>query len=415
MGNQVPSAARWILLIVSSIAAGIGCRKSEENRPTKRSPPTEKPVLKRTLDKEQEDALTALGYFDRVKVKNPEARNVTKEAARVFDGYNLYNSRHQAEAYLVDMSGKVVHTWKGKTRYPPWMHMALLKNGDLIVICKSSYVARYSWNSKRIFQRSTRAHHDLVVDETGNIHLLSLKIRPHDFEGTPLPIVDDQIVIMSQKGKVHKKRQLYPIVKSLVPVQRLLGIRWLMVKGTDEKKLTQEGGMADVTHINSIQILSKPIEGIAPKGAYLLSSRELNRILILDSEGKELLWSYGEGVLEGQHHATQLENGNIMVFDNGIIRKRSRIIEIDPKTETIVWTYDAPHFFSQLRGAAQPLPNGNVLITESDKGHVFEITREGKKVWEFWNPDVQGEKSPTRAVIYRMTRYPLDYLEPGLL
>ena len=63
-----------------------------------------------------------------------------------------------------------------------------------------------------------------------------------------------------------------------------------------------------------------------------------------------------------------------------------------------------------LRGAAQKLPGGNVLITESDEGHAFEVTRDGKIVWEFWNPDVMGRDNPTRAVIYRMTRYPLDYL-----
>jgi hypothetical protein len=54
------------------------------------------------------------------------------------------------------------------------------------------------------------------------------------------------------------------------------------------------------------------------------------------------------------------------------------------------------------------LPNGNTLITEDNRGHVFEITKTGEIVWEFYTPSVyisedkkQGKK---RAAIYRMTR-----------
>jgi hypothetical protein len=54
-------------------------------------------------------------------------------------------------------------------------------------------------------------------------------------------------------------------------------------------------------------------------------------------------------------------------------------------------------------GGNQRLANGNTLITESDKGHVFEITKEGKVVWEFYNPNIKSEDKE-RESIYRMTR-----------
>lgn len=79
----------------------------------------------------------------------------------------------------------------------------------------------------------------------------------------------------------------------------------------------------------------------------------------------------------------------------------------------IIWKYkgDPPKsFYSFSRGACQKLPNGNVLITESDKGHVFEITRDGKIVWEFFNPDID-EKKKKRAAIYRMMRLDEDFIE----
>jgi len=65
-------------------------------------------------------------------------------------------------------------------------------------------------------------------------------------------------------------------------------------------------------------------------------------------------------------------------------------------------------------GGVQDLPNGNILITESTKGHAFEITRDGAIVWEFYNPDL-NEVRDRRASIYRMRRIPFDFLEPGLL
>jgi len=38
-----------------------------------------------------------------------------------------------------------------------------------------------------------------------------------------------------------------------------------------------------------------------------------------------------------------------------------------------------------LMGKHQALPNGNMLITESDNGRAFEIDESGEIVWEFVN------------------------------
>ena len=67
----------------------------------------------------------------------------------------------------------------------------------------------------------------------------------------------------------------------------------------------------------------------------------------------------------------------------------SRVIEINPATNEIGWTYqDRPvsNFFSPRMGNAQPLPNGNTLINEASFGRFFEVTRDGEIVWEYVNP-----------------------------
>ena len=83
---------------------------------------------------------------------------------------------------------------------------------------------------------------------------------------------------------------------------------------------------------------------------------------------------------------------------------------MSPESGEIVWQYYAPDpksFFAGSRGAAQLLPNRNVLITDSVKGRVFEVTPEGETVWEFWNPDFRADRK-VRATIFRMTRIPLQ-------
>ena len=112
-----------------------------------------------------------------------------------------------------------------------------------------------------------------------------------------------------------------------------------------------------------------------------------------------MVWAWGPTNLHRQHHPTLLANGNILVFDNG--RQRSQVVEIDPATLEVAWRY-APG------GSAQRLPNGNTLITESDRGYVFEVTREGETVWRFANPDVQTDNQ--RIAIGRMTRFAEDSL-----
>jgi len=95
-------------------------------------------------------------------------------------------------------------------------------------------------------------------------------------------------------------------------------------------------------------------------------------------------------MVAGQHAPTLLANGNVLIFDNGVHRlddamPYSRVIEVNPATNQIVWKYqDKPawNFFSPRMGLAQRLPNGNTLITESSFGRFFEVTSQGEIVWD---------------------------------
>jgi hypothetical protein len=118
----------------------------------------------------------------------------------------------------------------------------------------------------------------------------------------------------------------------------------------------------------------------------------------------------------GPHHATPLENGNIQVFDNGAERPkgdRSRVLEVDPKTGEIVWEFVAKtsqSFYTNRQGAAQRLPNGNVLIKSSGSGHIFEVTPKKEVVWDYCAFPRLGRTQNEAKIL--ISRFPSSCLGP---
>jgi hypothetical protein len=91
----------------------------------------------------------------------------------------------------------------------------------------------------------------------------------------------------------------------------------------------------------------------------------------------------------------------------------SRILAIDPGTGRVTTLYGAKtgeSFYSDTMGEHQWLQNGNLLISESDKGHAFEVDRDGKVVWSYVNRWPNGSVGK----ISQATRYPDDYLSQSL-
>src|SRR5688572_8794514 len=175
----------------------------------------------------------------------------------------------------------------------------------------------------------------------------------------------------------------------------------------------------------------------------IVSSREASLLAIIARNGS-IVWRLGPNFLEsdatraigqiiGQHHAHFIPKGlpgagNLLVFDNGgssgygepsgiaprgtgvYARANSRVLEIDPVTLALVWSYTAgAQFFSTNISGAQRLPNGNTLITEGAGGRVFEVTSERQIVWEFMNAPANAT-SRTPATIYRAYRVPYTWL-----
>jgi outer membrane protein assembly factor BamB len=184
-------------------------------------------------------------------------------------------------------------------------------------------------------------------------------------------------------------------------------------------------GAGDYLHTNSIEYLDGTSAQKLPEareGRLLLSFREIGTLAIFDPMTDEITWAM-RGPWLRQHDPDLLANGNILLFDNqgnvgpgGI----TRVIEVDPKTHKIVWTYagtpDEP-FESEVRSSQARLPNGNTLITESDGGRLFEVTRAGEIVWNYVNP-VRGQRGDGQTVIPIVSwaeRIDPNQLDPSVL
>jgi len=357
--------------------------------------------------------LTSLPYLAYVpKDYNEDKNGVTlHNETQCADGINIYNSYGLAGAYLLDMSGTILHRWLPKKSHWHWHYVEMYDQNDLLVIVKDVMLMRLDWNSNIIWTNKMRYHHDLAIDETNNIFVLARRDKLFFKLGIPLPILNDYIAIIKPDGEVKKEISFYKILAKKIPFQKILEIyHWSLIprniKEVIKLKVFANGSSADIFHVNTIELINKNINSVFRKGNLLFCSNKLNLIGIIDLSTESLTWSWGEDYLDRPHHPTLLRNGNLLIFDNGTYkRKYTRIIELDPLTKTIVWKYEASppnSFFSSWGGANQRLSNGNTLITDSANGRVFEITPDGKIVWEFYNPNIS--KNGKRATIYRMMR-----------
>ena len=157
---------------------------------------------------------------------------------------------------------------------------------------------------------------------------------------------------------------------------------------TEEFQLGTGRDNGDIFHTNTLEVLDGRIAAQAPafaSGRVLVSLRVPSVLAIVDLEDERVVWAR-KGDYRRQHDPKIIANGNLLLFDNVGLRNKSRVLEIDPTTDETLWSYSGTQddpFLTRACGAAQRLPNGNTLITETNNGRAFEITKSGEIVWEF--------------------------------
>ncbi len=312
-----------------------------------------------------------------------------------WEGLNFYYSAFEGPFLLIDMDGREVRRWSDSGALVS--HAELLPDAGLIVVRFDKQVVRLDSESRPRWVANVRAHHDVAI-HGDDLWTLSRRERPIPALHPTQDILEDTVTVLSlETGEVREELSLLDVVRSS-PYRFLLA----SVAG---RAYVAEDGPLDTLHTNHVSVFDGSLVSVSPlfgAGNVLLSMRHLNAIMILDGSTREVLWIWGPSNLYGQHHPTLLSSGRLLVFDNGVAS--SRVLEVDPLSNEIGWSYASADFHTPLRGSAQRLANGNTLITESDAGRVFEVTTAGDIVWEFVNPDVT--EAGERSVIWRMMRVP---------
>lgn len=366
-------------------------------------------------------ALQALPYAGFVDPDEDDEGDgvVLYEPERSQPGYNVYTIPDLGFAELIDEHGTAVHVWK-VDETQTWANVTLLDDGDLLVVGadgrettdsplpdEARFLMRLSWDGEVRWKRSLTAHHDATPAPNGAIVTLTFERRTLPGMQPAVDLRDDNITLLTDDGGVRGSLSMLDAIRDnpgLFPLGRA--------------PIVNMGGelYADMFHCNSVQwqphSALRGLHAIYGPDAVLVCFRHQDRIAVFDWSKRDLLWAWGQDELSGPHDAQYLENGNILVFDNGIREQRSRVLEIDPLEERIVWRYEpagALRFFTLTKGSCQRLPNGNTLIANSDSGEAFEVTPQGRRVWRFLCP--HRDAAGRRATIVRMKRFDREMIE----
>ena len=226
------------------------------------------------------------------------------------------------------------------------------------------------------------------------------------------PVLQDGVTVVSSKGEVLRSFFFNSLFPEAAPEPTAEAIKAYVKTNRVALKGPETDHYLDTLHSNSVTVLPRDVPGLGRFGDILLSMRRTDTIAVLDATGQNVKWRWGPGELMAQHHPNLLDNDCLLIFDNGRHgregRPWSRIVEYCPRENQIVWEYQNTQedpFFSRTRGSVQRLDNDNVLVTESDNGRVFEVTRGGEVVREWFNPKMsEFEDKVRREAIYRMTR-----------
>ncbi len=350
---------------------------------------------------------------------------------KAFVGYTLispYNRllvddpKWAGKVYLLDMAGNPVHTW---TTNHQALYSVLESDGKLLSVMEipkysqffppggnTGIIQERNWSSKVTWEYKNEAmHHDIDVLPNGNYAVTLWEKTPPEIArqvqggvaGTEMKdglIWSDKIAEVNHQGKIvwswHSYEHLDPqkdVIGAILP-----RYAW-----------TVTNGLKYMEH--------NPIDGTP---AYLLSMRSTSTVMIVRKTDGEIIWRSPAGLLSLQHDPTLLSNGNILVFDNGLDRVPnpfpvfgSRAVEINPKTNKVVWEFsggqgpiDKLKFFAPIVGGAQRLQNGDTLITDGPKGHIFEVTNRGEVVWDMISPYTTHMTGPfPNNFLFKSRRY----------
>ena len=241
-------------------------------------------------------------------------------------GLTLFTPVHENAAYLIDPRGITVYRWQ--LPFAPAAGAKLLPNGHLLYmgIDESSPVASIEGaggilqeldkNGRIIMEyRDPMMHHEPIKLVNGNTLFMKWVPLDENFKSrikggisSELAMHEDEICEIDHRGKTvwNWKTSAFVSPEECTRCPICPRDTWLHLNGCSEMQ----------------------------NNNLLVSFAKANMIAIIDKQNKSIIWRWdSKGEVSHQHNPTELENGNILIFDNGMHPYQfslvfSRIVEL---------------------------------------------------------------------------------------
>lgn len=356
----------------------------------------------------------------------------------VTDGYVLLTPQDSTMTYLIDNDGNVVNEWKSEHK---GFSAEMLPNGNMARHSRvegakpaqfggtAGLLEEFDWSGKKVWEYAMNtpekevSHHTFEVMPNGNYMLLGWEYKSYDDAVAKGMDPNFGGRTLFKDGLKLGKDTVQGIWPDFIrEVDRKTGnVVWEwhvwdhIGTGADQIDINKfipahvyrAYSGPDWTHFNGVAYNPKTDE-------ICVTSRNLGEVYVINKKTGKITYrwgnpaNYGAGKapagysddgdqqLFGPHAPDWTPEGTISILDNGNNRPSgnyTRAVELDPKTNKIVWFWgpgavkaQGGNFYSAYQCGAQKIANGNWMITSTNDGHVVEVTKDKNIVWEIVNP-----------------------------
>ncbi len=386
----------------------------------------------------------------------------------VSDGYVFFAPIAGRTVYLIDNQGRLVNQWDSEYYT---LSAYLLDNGHVLIAVMLEFSAgetgrleEYDWDGNLVWSYTLPdMHHDIEPMPNGHI-LVSVWERIPPDDALALGLNHDLLpgVVLSNSPQPDE-RLWFDRILEIDPATDSIVWQWSssdhFIQNYDESlpnygnpadyprridiNFTALGQPNDRTHVNAIDYhpqLDQILISVPAYGEIWIIDHSISTAEAAGEAG-DLLYRWGNPMAYGrgtraerqlflQHDSHWLDNGTIMVFNNGVplVRGYSTVDEIVPPLQADgrypidvdspfapdapVWRYPTDEddsFYSRGLSSAQRLPNNHTFITSGFNGRIFEIDEAGEIVWDYLSPVFSYPNALARSPIFRAYRILPDH------
>ena len=150
------------------------------------------------------------------------------------------------------MSGNAIHAFSDKQGKDTWWKLIEpYQDDDFLVLIKNCAIRLIDWDSNIKWTKVMDFHHDVAVDDKGDIYSVTNKPRIFPEYSVDEPILDDYLVILTKNGELKKEISFADMImrdEVLFDIAR-----------NPPGRVSFRRGAWDIFHTNTIEIIDRDI------------------------------------------------------------------------------------------------------------------------------------------------------------